>query len=122
MRLLPDMNMPRSIARLLRARGHDAVHLGEIGLGRLADNAIFMHAKVEGRIVVTFDLDFDEIAGIAGDTGCAVMLLRLRSVRAAHVLARLEVALAQAGVALAAAPLALSKMLASGFARFLDRK
>ncbi len=107
MRLLLDMNMPRSVAAPLRARGLDTVHLGEIGLGHLADQAIFVHAKAEERIVVTFDLDFGEIAGIAGDHGCAVVLLRLRSVRAAHVLARLEVALAQAGAALAVGSLVL---------------
>ena len=100
MRLLLDMNMPRGIAAQLQTRGHDAVHLGERGLGRLPDDAIFALARAENRIVVTFDLDFGEIAGMARHGGPGVVLLRLRSIRAAHIMARLDVALMRAGAAL----------------------
>jgi len=55
MRFLLDMNLPPAMADWLRSDGHDAVHVCEIG-----------------RIVVTFDLDFGEIVGLAGAAGSGV--------------------------------------------------
>jgi predicted nuclease of predicted toxin-antitoxin system len=101
MRLLLDMNMPRGIAALLRQSGHDAVHLGERGQGRLLNDDVFALASAEERILVTFDLDFGKIAGLAAKSGNAIILLRLRAVRSQHVHARLTTALAATGAALA---------------------
>jgi predicted nuclease of predicted toxin-antitoxin system len=107
MRLLLDMNMPRRIAGNLRASGHDALHIGEISLGRLPDDDVFAHARGETRVVETFDLDFGEIVGATRGGGPGVVLLRLRSARAAHIMARMEAALVQAGSALNAGALVL---------------
>ncbi|HYM73624.1 MAG TPA: DUF5615 family PIN-like protein [Stellaceae bacterium] len=67
MRFLLDMNLPPAIADRLRAEGHDAVHALEAGHGNLSDRDIFAHAAENQRIIVTFDLDFGEIAGGPGD-------------------------------------------------------
>jgi predicted nuclease of predicted toxin-antitoxin system len=83
MRLLLDMNMPTKLAEQLREERHDAVHLRDLGLGHLMDQDVFAHARIEQRIVVTFDLDFGEIVGLSG--GIGVILLRLRPVRAPHI-------------------------------------
>jgi predicted nuclease of predicted toxin-antitoxin system len=100
MRLLLDMNVPAPIAGWLRAQGHDTVHLRELGLGRLADPDVFVRAATERCAVVTFDLDFGEIVGLAAGTGVGVLLLRLRSVRMTHMQRRIAAALAEADWAL----------------------
>ena len=78
MRPLPDMNVKLSLAASLRAERHDAAHLHERGSGRLADPEVFALAIGEARSVVTSDLDFGEVLGLAGGHGCGVALLRLR--------------------------------------------
>lgn len=50
----------------LRADGHDAVHLRDEGLQKLANGIIFQKALAEQRIVLTFDLDFGEIVSAMG--------------------------------------------------------
>jgi predicted nuclease of predicted toxin-antitoxin system len=67
MRFLADMGVARRIVEWLRAEGHDAVHLREEGLQRLPNGEIFEKAISEGRIVLTFDLDFGEIIALSGD-------------------------------------------------------
>jgi predicted nuclease of predicted toxin-antitoxin system len=78
MRFLLDMNISPVLADALRTDGHDVVHSRELGLGRLPDRDIFGRARVDDRIVVTFDLDFGDIAGTARQGGPGLLLLRLR--------------------------------------------
>ncbi len=107
MRLLLDMNLPPAIAEWLRGEGHDAVHARELGGRDLSDREIFTRAAEADRTVVTFDLDFGEIVGLASEMASGVVLLRLRSARQAHLRARLRVALSQAGDALGAGAIVL---------------
>jgi predicted nuclease of predicted toxin-antitoxin system len=91
MRFMLDMNLPPAMADWLRSEGHDAIHVLEAGCGASSDHEIFERASAEGRILVTFDLDFGEIAG--RQHGAAVILLRLRSASQSNLRARLSVAL-----------------------------
>ena len=61
MRFLLDMNLPPAIGDRLRAEGHDAIHALDAGFSNLSDHELFERAAKDGRIVVTFDLDFGEI-------------------------------------------------------------
>ncbi len=100
MQFLADMGVSLRVVEWLRAAGHDAVHLREQGLQRLPNGDIFQKAHAEGRIVLTFDLDFGEIvAGSAGKV-VSVILFRLRNTRSAFVITRLAVALQQSSVEL----------------------
>ena len=101
------MNMPIAVAAQLSARGHDVVHIRDLGLGHLPDEAVFELAQAENRILVTFDLDFGLIERLASDGRTSVVILRLRSVRAFHIAGRLNVALATAGAALIVGALAI---------------
>ena len=105
MRFLVDMNLPPALAEWLRGEGHDAVHVAETGFGAVPDSAIFEHATGDRRVVVTFDLDFGELA--APELGHAgVILLRLRTARKGYVRERLRVAIAQAGAVIEAGAIA----------------
>ena len=53
MRFLVDMNLAPEVAAWLRAQGHDAVHLRELGLQELGDQAVLAKAIAEKRVVLT---------------------------------------------------------------------
>jgi predicted nuclease of predicted toxin-antitoxin system len=95
-RFLLDMNLPPAMADWLKSIGHDAVHVLASGLAELSDRELFVLAAEQQRILVTFDLDFGEIAGFAGEIGCGVILLRLRLASQSYLRGRLVVAVAQA--------------------------
>ena len=100
MRFLCDMGVSRKVSHWLRSQGHESSHLGEEGLARLPNGLIFAKAIAEKRVVLTFDLDFGEIAALAGDRIASVVVFRLQNTRAEHVIERLSVALEKATEAL----------------------
>jgi predicted nuclease of predicted toxin-antitoxin system len=97
LRFLLDMNLPPNLATWLRAQGHDAIHVLDLGLSAASDDEILRQAAADGRIVVSFDLDFGDIAGSVRGLGASVVLLRLRLAGQAYVRERLQVAIALAG-------------------------
>ena len=100
MRLLLDMNLPPSVANWLRSEGHDAFHVRDLGLSGAPDSEIFARAAADGRIVVTFDLDFGEVARLLRDAGAGAILLRLRLTTRRHLQERLRAVLSTAAAAL----------------------
>jgi predicted nuclease of predicted toxin-antitoxin system len=66
MRFLLDMNLPPVMADWLRSEDYDAVHICEIGLADPPDREVFARAAADRRTIVTLDLDFGEIVGLAG--------------------------------------------------------
>ena len=94
MRFLADMGVSMRVVSWLREQGHDAVHLSDQGLQRLPNGEIFEKASEEGRVVLTFDLDFSEIAALTGGATTSVITFRLRNTLAVHVIKRLEAVLA----------------------------
>ena len=100
MRFLADMGVDWRIVQWLRQRGHDAKHLREEGLHRLPDGEIFAKAVAEDRVILTFDLDFGEIAALTRGSKASVVLFRLHNTRTPHVIARLAAVLADSTDAL----------------------
>ena len=107
MHFLLDMNLPPAMADWLRSEGQDAVHVRELGHARLSDREILAIATREGRIVVTLDLDFGEVVGLAATVGPGIVLLRLRSTRQGHLRQRLRAAIPRAGEELEAGSIVL---------------
>ena len=100
MRFLADMGVDIRVVRLLPDRGHDAVHLRDERLHRLPNGEIFEKAISERRILLTFDLDFGEIAAASKGRPVQVIVFRLRNTRGPHVFERLDTVLAESAVAL----------------------
>lgn len=96
MRFLADVGVSPRIVEWLRSAGHDAIHLQEQRLERLADPAIFRKAIEEQRTLLTFDLDFAEIVALSQGEA-SVVLFRLKNTRPAFVLSRLVAVLAESG-------------------------
>lgn len=100
MRFLLDMGVHLGLLNWLRDQGHEVIHLRDEGLGRLPDGQIFAKGIAERRIVVTFDLDFGEIASYARGQHTSVILFRLRNTRVGHVIHRLSLVLEESSDAL----------------------
>ena len=62
MKFLIDNALPPRLATLLRAAGHDAVHVRDLGLAHASDEVIFARAGEEDRVLVSADSDFALLA------------------------------------------------------------
>jgi predicted nuclease of predicted toxin-antitoxin system len=87
------MGVDVRVVRWLRQEGHDAKHLRDEGLHRLPNGEIFAKAIAEDRVVLTFDLDFGEIAALTEGRKASVVLFRLHNTRTTHVMDRLAAVL-----------------------------
>jgi predicted nuclease of predicted toxin-antitoxin system len=77
MRFLADENIPGAGVAALRKLGHDVVWVGQIASGA-SDASVLARAAREGRIILTFDKDFGELARNADlPLSCGVILFRL---------------------------------------------
>jgi predicted nuclease of predicted toxin-antitoxin system len=89
MKFLGDVGVSTSTLRALREAGYDAVHLREQNLHRLPDKAILEKALKEGRIVLTFDLDFGDLLATSGGRLPSVIIFRLYNQTPSNVTKRL---------------------------------
>ena len=71
------MGLAQSTVAVLRAQGHDAVHLRDQGLQQLEDIEIVQKARAEGRVILTHDLDFGRIVALGGTRVPSVITFRL---------------------------------------------
>ena len=100
MRFLADMCVDVRIVRWLQEQEHDATHLRDEGLHRMPNGEIFKKAINEDRVIITFDLDFAEIAALTEGKKASVILFRLRNTRTPHVIERLSTVLEDSSEAL----------------------
>ena len=91
MRVLANENVPGEAVEALRSRGHDVAWVRTYAPGS-TDREVIARAVSEGRILVTFDKDFGELAFREGLTApCGVVLFRIpkaspsREIGRAHV-------------------------------------
>lgn len=89
MRFLADMGIARDVLAALRALGHEADHLSELGLHRLPDDGILQKAGTETRIILAHDLDFGRLLALSGASGPSVITFRLADMRPQNVEKRL---------------------------------
>jgi predicted nuclease of predicted toxin-antitoxin system len=99
MRFLADMNISMLVVEWLRSQSFDTWHLREKGLQRLENGEIFRRAGQEGRIVLTWDLDFSEIVASTGGNA-SVIVFRLRVRVPQHMIRRLSAVLEESAAAL----------------------
>ena len=76
-----DENLPADLSSWLRAEGHDVTDVVEEGLGGEADPPVLKAATAEGRILLTFDLDFADIRHYPPGTHAGIVVFRLQDQR-----------------------------------------
>jgi predicted nuclease of predicted toxin-antitoxin system len=57
-KFLVDANLPPALVRWLSAEGHEAHHVGDLGMNTASDRAIWERAREIGACIVTKDEDF----------------------------------------------------------------
>ncbi|MCW6509849.1 DUF5615 family PIN-like protein [Lichenifustis flavocetrariae] len=92
MRFLVDAQLPPALARWLAAQGHEAAHVGDLGMQAASDAAIWDHALVSSSAIVTKDEDFVQRKVLA-DNGPVVVWIRLPNTRRQELLAWFETVL-----------------------------
>lgn len=88
-----DENLPVDAAGLLRDAGHDTHTVMEEGLAGREDSAILDACRIEGRVLVTFDIDFSDLRLYPPADHKGIWVLRPRSQGIASTLALLKGAL-----------------------------
>lgn len=76
MKLLLDANLSPEVGRRLKEAGHDAIHVGDIGLLTATDPKILQAAAQEERILLTADSDFGALLALGSLASPSVVLLR----------------------------------------------
>ena len=85
MRLVLDQGVPRDAATRLRGLGYECTHVGEIGMGKAADDEILAWSLGKNAIVVTLDADFHTILAVSGASGPSVIRLRMQGLGSQEV-------------------------------------
>jgi predicted nuclease of predicted toxin-antitoxin system len=75
-KFLVDECLTRDVAERLTAAGHDAVHVGDLGLLGATDLEVMASAVESRRVVISADTDFGELLAKGGRRLPSVILLR----------------------------------------------
>jgi predicted nuclease of predicted toxin-antitoxin system len=86
MRFLVDAQLPRALARWLTAKGHEAEHVDDCGLGQASDEVIWERATSVRAVIVTKDADFAQRKALIG-YGPSIVWVRLPNTRRQDLLA-----------------------------------
>jgi predicted nuclease of predicted toxin-antitoxin system len=83
MRFLIDNNLSPRLADLLRAAGHDVVHVRDIDMRRAADVLVIEAARADDRVLISADTDFGALLAQSHATKPSFLLMRRASGRRA---------------------------------------
>ena len=100
MRFLVDAQLPPALARWLVAEGHEADHVGDLGMQAASDAVILNYALASSSAIITKDEDFAQRKVLA-DKGPVVVWIRLPNTRRRDLLAWFEAVLPDVLAALA---------------------
>lgn len=89
MKFLADMGVSQRTLEVLRSNGHDATHLRDEKLHRFSDEDILKKARQEGRIVLTFDLDFGDLLAAGLNREPSAVIFRMNNQTPSVVATRL---------------------------------
>lgn len=88
MKFLLDENLSYRICAHLKAAGHDAVHVNEIGLAGADDDTVINTARGENRVLISCDHDFVHLLFASGGSRPSLLLTReVNNLRSAQLAA-----------------------------------
>jgi predicted nuclease of predicted toxin-antitoxin system len=92
MRFLVDAQLPPALAGWLAVHGHEAAHVGDLGMQAASDAAIWDHAVASSSAIITKDEDFAQRKVLA-ESGPTVVWIRLPNTRRRDLLVWFEAVL-----------------------------
>jgi predicted nuclease of predicted toxin-antitoxin system len=81
-----DENLPIEVCEFLRGRGFDALTVSDQSLGGRPDTDIAAVCRSEGRVLLTFDLDFADTTRYSPAGYAGIIVLRLMRQDKPHVM------------------------------------
>lgn len=78
MRILANENIPRSVVKVLKEKGHDIATLYDLGKSGITDNEVMETAEKEDRAILTLNLDFGHIYYFAKKGVVNIMVVRTK--------------------------------------------
>jgi predicted nuclease of predicted toxin-antitoxin system len=76
MKFLINNNLSPLLAEGLKAAGHDAVHLRDLGMQAASDQVVLQDAQADERVLVSADTDFGGLLSRSRATGPSILLIR----------------------------------------------
>ena len=92
MRFLLDQNLSPLVADVLRAAGHDVVHVRDLDLAAASDRTIMEMAAAQERVIISADTDFVGLLAANNAGAPSFILLRRQDRRRAQQIALLVLA------------------------------
>ncbi len=89
MRILADLHISPRTVEFLRGLGYEAARVSQALDPRASDAEIAAHARREGYVILSQDLDFSKIVALSGHAAPSCVILRLSSSRIERVNATL---------------------------------
>jgi predicted nuclease of predicted toxin-antitoxin system len=83
-RVLLDEGLSPRLLEMLRAAGHDAVHVRDVGLRSAPDPVVLARAVDDQRVLVTLDTDFGALVAHSHATAPSLVLFRGQVTRRAE--------------------------------------
>jgi len=81
MKIKLDENMPLALAKLLGSAGHNVSTVPEENLSGAEDPIVLKKATEEGRLLMTFDVDFADIRSFPLGSHAGIVVFRLHDQR-----------------------------------------
>jgi predicted nuclease of predicted toxin-antitoxin system len=85
-----DMPLSPALVIWLREKGHDALHVSDLGLATAQDVEILEFAGREQRTILTADLDYPRLLALAQSEGPGLVLFRGGNYSEKEIQSRLE--------------------------------
>ena len=85
MKFLADMGISPKTMSFLENLGYQTIHLHQEGLDKLSDAEILQKARLEGRILLTHDLDFGDLLAASEAELPSIIIFRMRNMRPERV-------------------------------------
>jgi predicted nuclease of predicted toxin-antitoxin system len=77
-RIKLDENLPSSLVGILSGFGHETDTVEDEGVNGKSDEIVWERAQMDGRFLITQDLDFSDIRKFAPGTHHGILLIRMR--------------------------------------------